>query len=187
MSAECLESPGLLLLHLQSGSWLCHLPKARRSLQEQDCLVQMHLRALSVSPLCSLREKPSRIWSCLTPPRYVKETSLHVRSCHRALLQCGGGFCRKRWMRASAGGDYSCLVQLCVDSLEGALSGFLLRPAGRLKSSPTQGPFMSICYKPRCSQARFGNEPPVAGSVHVQPGPRPAATPSRPALVQERG
>lgn len=157
MSAECLESPGLLLL--QAGNWLCHLPKAWRGLQEPDCLVQMRLRALSVSPLRSSREKPSRVLSCLTPPRCVKETSLHVRSCHRALLQCGGGVCKKRRMRGSAGGDYSRLVQLCVVSLEGALSGFLLRPAGRLKSSPTQGPFMSICYKLCSSQARFGNEP----------------------------
>lgn len=104
MSAECLESPGLLLLHLQAGNWLCHLPKAWRGLQEQDCLVQMRLRALSVSPLRSSREKPSRVLSCLTPPRRVKETSLHVRSCHGALLQCGGGVCKKRCMRGSAGG-----------------------------------------------------------------------------------
>lgn len=34
------------------------------------------------------------------------------------------------------GGGYSCLTQLCVVSLEGVLSGVLLRPAGKLKCSP---------------------------------------------------
>lgn len=141
MSAVCLESPGLLLLHLQAGNWFLHLPKAWRGLQERDCLVQMHPRTRSVSPLCSSREKPRHVWSYPSSPRHVKETSLHVCSCRRALLQCGDAVCKKRRTRGSAGGDYSRLAQLCVISLEGALSGFLLRPDGRLKSSPARGPF----------------------------------------------
>ena len=59
MFAECLESPGLLLVHLQAGNWFCHLPEAWRGLQEGDCLVQRHPRALSVFSSHSLREKPS--------------------------------------------------------------------------------------------------------------------------------
>lgn len=160
MSAECLESPGLLLLHLQAGNGFYHLLKAWRGLQEPDCPVQMHRRALSVSPSHSSREKPSCMWSHLTPPHCMKETSLHIRSCCRALLQHGGVVRKKRWMWVSVGGGYSCLVQLCVVSLEGALSGFLLRPAGRLKSSPMQGTFLSICYKLCSSQATCGDELP---------------------------
>lgn len=110
-----------------------------------------------------------------TPPRHMKETSLHVCSCRRALLQCGGAVCKKRRTRGSAGGDYSRLARLCVVSREGALSGFLLRPDARLKSSPTRAPFLSICYKLCSSQAGLGNEPPSPGAL------------PRPALLQERG
>lgn len=53
--------------------------------------------------------------------------------------------------------SYSCL---CVVSLEGALSSFILRPASRMRISPIQGPFLSICYKLCSSQSGFGNEPP---------------------------
>lgn len=148
MSAECLKGSGLILLHLQTGNWFCHLPEARRDLQEQDYPVQMFWKALSVSPWRSSREKPSHMQSDVTPPHPEKESSLHVPSCCRALQQCAGGVCKKRWMQGSGMGGFSSgLVQLCVGSLDGALSSFVLRPADRMKSCPMQGPFLSICYK----------------------------------------
>lgn len=111
-------------------------------------------------PRRSSREKPSHTQSGVTPPHPVKETSLPVHSCHRAPQQCAGAVCKKRWIQGSGGGWYSCLVWLCVGSLEGALSGRMLRPAGRIKSRPMQGPFLSICYKSVLFTAVFGNEPP---------------------------
>lgn len=36
--------------------------------------------------------------------RSVKETSLHVHSCHRAPQQCAAGVRKKRWMLGSGGG-----------------------------------------------------------------------------------
>lgn len=98
-------------------------------------------------PRCSSREKPNHMQSDIAAPHPVKETSLHVHSCHRAPQQCAAGVCKKRWMLGSGGWWHSSLVQLCVGGLEGALSGFTLGPAGRMKSCPMQGPFLSICYK----------------------------------------
>lgn len=106
MSAECLESPGMLLLHLQAGNWFCHLPEAWGGLQEQDCQVQMHLRALLASPLHSSKEKPNCRQSRLMPPCHVKETSLCVWGCCGAFPQCGNDPRKKRWTQGSAGRDY---------------------------------------------------------------------------------
>ena len=147
------------------GSCFCCLLEAWRGLQEQDRLVQMRLRAPLLSLLRRWREKPSRVWSCLTPYRRAKETSPHVRKCHGALPRCGAGACRKGWMQGSAGGDYSRLVQLCVASLEGAPNGCWLGPAGGLKSSPTRGAFMPICYELCSLQAGLGNEPPAWAAI----------------------
>lgn len=104
MSAKCLKSSALILLHLQTGNWFCHLPEAWRDLQEQDYPVQTFWKALSVSSWHSSREKPSHLQSYTTPPDPVKETSLHVPSCHRAPQQSAGGVCKKRWMWGSGRG-----------------------------------------------------------------------------------
>lgn len=66
-------------------------------------------------PWCSSRKKPSLMQSDVTPPQPVKETSLHVHSCHRALQQCAGGVCKKRWMQGSVGGRvfWPCAALCC--------------------------------------------------------------------------
>lgn len=146
MSAEYLESPGLLLLHLQAGNWfsicLRHGEAARSRIAWSKCI-----QGLSQFPPCAVWGEAKSHAIPSSSPHCVKETSLHVCSCCRALLQCGGSVCKKRWMWGSAGGGYSCLAQLCGVSLEGVLSGFLLRPADRLKCSPMHRLFLSICRK----------------------------------------
>lgn len=49
-------------------------------------------------------EKPNHTQSDVTPPHPVKETSLHVPSCHRAPQQCAGAVYKRRWMQGSGGG-----------------------------------------------------------------------------------
>lgn len=135
-----------------------------------------HFGRLFRFPQRSSMEKPNHTQSDVTPPHPVKETSLHVPSCHRAPQQCAGAVYKRRWMQGSGGGWYSSPVQLCVGSLERTLSSFMLRPAGRMKSCPMQGPFLSICYKSVLLTGCIWEWAPIIGRVYVQPGPRPAVT-----------
>lgn len=161
MSAECLKGSGLILLHLQTGNWFCHLPEARRDLQEQDYPVQMFWKALSVSPWRSSREKPSHMQSDVTPPHPEKESSLHVPSCCRALQQCAGGVCKKRWMQGSGMGG--ALLALCSFVLAAWTEHWAASCWGQQtewKAAPCRDLFCPSATSLCSSLAGFGNEPP---------------------------
>lgn len=138
-----------------------HLPGARGGLCEQDCLVQMHPRALSVSPLCSLRR--SQVPS--SSPYCVKGTSLHVWSCCRALLQCGSSICKKRWTWRSAAGGWLFLPHPALCCQPGRSTEWRLAEASRqIEMQPSMHRlFLSVCHKLCASQARCGNKTPLVG------------------------
>lgn len=110
-------------------------------------------------PQRSSMEQPSHMQSDVTPPHPVKENSLHVPSCHGAPQQCAGAVYKRRWMQGSGGGWYSSPVQLCVGSLEGTLSSFMLRPAAEWKAAPCRDLFCPSATSLCPSLAVFGNEP----------------------------
>lgn len=112
-------------------------------------------------PWCSSRKKPSLMQSDVTPPQPVKETSLHVHSCHRALQQCAGGVCKKRWMQGSVGGGG--ILALCGFVLSAWKEHWAASCWGQRaewKAAPCRDLLCPSATSLCSSLAVFGNEPP---------------------------
>lgn len=78
---------------------------------------------------------------CLTPPRCVTETTLQVCSCHRALLQCGGGVHKKRRTRGSAGGGLFLLRAALCRQPGRSIERRLAEAGGQIEKQPHAGTF----------------------------------------------